>query len=151
MSVQSGLRGLYIFKPSRVLFFLCIYSVLLFTWNAHHHSWGRVIKCGLRSIHCLCLVTVSHVVCFLSSLRQGKMFTAVKMNDMNTYVSVLQIQAVSWWLVSFLCLESQSVTVISQWFMPLPSGNSPHPCVSPFAVTEDTSSRHIMCLFSLHS
>lgn len=49
MSVQSGLRGLYIFKSSRVPFFcVWIYSVLWFTWNAHHHCWDRVVRCGLK-------------------------------------------------------------------------------------------------------
>ena len=49
MSVKSGLRGLCIFKSSRVPFFVCIYSGLWFTWNAHHHCWGRVVRCGFKS------------------------------------------------------------------------------------------------------
>lgn len=27
---------------------VCIYSVLWFTWNAHHHCWDLVVRCGLK-------------------------------------------------------------------------------------------------------
>lgn len=53
MSVQSGLRGLCIFKPSCPIvffvFFWRIYSTLWFTWNAHRDSCGRVVGCDLLS------------------------------------------------------------------------------------------------------
>lgn len=154
MALQSGLRGLCIFKSlvsccrSFFFFFFGALIQLSSLHGVHIFTVGTELLRVAES-HSLSLLCHEHVMWALSSLRQDKMFTAVEMSHINTNLSFFQTQAVPLWLACFLC--SDSLCAIIQWITSRPLLTSPHPFVSVFIVTGETSCQHVMYLSIQHS
>lgn len=100
MSLQSVLRGLCIFKPSCVPFFFSFFFLLgaFIRFSGVHEMHIITVETEWLHVaqsHSLSLLCHLHVMYFLSSLRQDKMFTAVEMHDIDSNVSVFQVEAAS--------------------------------------------------------